>query len=185
MKIITLNNDDLENCCLSLCQQVKTSNFIPDLILGIESGGKPIAEKIHRFLGLNDCELKFCQPVKKNRSDKGKLKVILKHMPLWALNLLRILEAKMLFNSKLRNDIKEIILPPDIDEFKNILLVDDAVDSGSTIKKIIEEISEKGNAHIKSAVLTVTGKNPLILPDFYLFHNDTLIRFPWSIDAKK
>ena len=32
------------------------------------------------------------------------------------------------------------------------------------------------------AVVTVTSVKPLIMPDYFLYNNRTLVRFPWSID---
>lgn len=65
-----------------------------------------------------------------------------------------------------------------------ILVVDDAVDSGATLRTVIATIrSTWPDAEIRSAVLTVTRSRPLILPDYTLYPRGTLLRFPWSLDA--
>ena len=80
---------------------------------------------------------------------------------------------------------RKVILP-ELRGFRSILIVDDAVDSGKTLKTIVDEVRKKYlTAEIKTAVITVTTKQPIILPDYYLFYNHTLIRFPWSADSRR
>lgn len=64
-----------------------------------------------------------------------------------------------------------------------ILIVDDAVDSGATLLRVAETLrSASPEAQIASAVITVTTRNPAIKPDYTLYNDRTLIRFPWSAD---
>ena len=97
------------------------------------------------------------------------------------------LKAKK-FNPKREGKVE---LPADIDILlrqgeKNVLLVDDAIDTGATLKLIKDTLAERYPlAVIKIAVITVTSNHPLIDADYYLFHDRTLVRFPWSNDVKK
>lgn len=69
---------------------------------------------------------------------------------------------------------------------KYILVVDDAVDSGNTLMAVKETIeSLDSDVEIRTAAITVTTSAPAIIPDYYIYHNRTLIRFPWSKDAAK
>ena len=105
----------------------------------------------------------------------------------------RFIETVAELRSKKNNPKREgkIILPPQIDSFlkqghKNILLVDDAIDSGATLNLIKEHIHKNyQNSNIKIAVITITTKEPIISADYYIYNNRTLIRFPWSNDIKK
>jgi hypoxanthine-guanine phosphoribosyltransferase len=64
-----------------------------------------------------------------------------------------------------------------------LLVVDDAVDSGATLMRVLAELRKlvPDGTVIRSAVVAVTTKTPLIEPD-YVFHRQ-LCRFPWSLDA--
>lgn len=63
-----------------------------------------------------------------------------------------------------------------------ILLVDDAIDSGSTILQVSAQIHAlRAEVAVMTAVVVVTQKSPLVEPDFSLYR-DLLIRFPWSHD---
>ena len=67
---------------------------------------------------------------------------------------------------------------------KRILLVDDSVDTGNTIKKCENKLSE---IFPSSDIVTAsynTMSTSIIYPDYYLY-KDTMIRGPWSSDSKK
>ncbi len=67
-----------------------------------------------------------------------------------------------------------------------VVVIDDAVDSGATLHKVMTELQAVyPTVTFKSAVLTVTSPAPIYRPDYTLFDNQTLIRTPWSIDMKK
>lgn len=94
--------------------------------------------------------------------------------------------------SKRKNPKREgvISFPQDVDsllksELKNVLLIDDAIDSGATLH-LLKEYLEKHYANIvvKIAVITVTTPNPIVDADYFLFHDRVLVRFPWSNDVK-
>ncbi len=68
---------------------------------------------------------------------------------------------------------------------RKILVVDDAVDSGYTLSHVLEAVKAvlPAGAEVRSAVITVTTDDPLVMPDFYLYNDKTLVRFPWAMDA--
>lgn len=124
---------------------------------------------------------------------KGKwLGRILRRLPVRVLDLLRIAEAKMLALHRCTSpEPKEI----DIDapllalvqsgKASRILLIDDAIDSGNTIWQAIRALKEMNPAlTVDTAVITQTATSPRMKPDFTLYSNGTLIRFPWSEDYK-
>ena len=85
----------------------------------------------------------------------------------------------------------KVELPNDIDQLlksgkHNVLIVDDAIDTGATLKLIKETLEVKYPlTDTRIAVITVTSNHPLIDADYCLFHDRTLVRFPWSNDVKK
>jgi hypoxanthine phosphoribosyltransferase len=68
---------------------------------------------------------------------------------------------------------------------KKVLIVDDAVDSGNSLMNIINKLNESYPEilEIKSAVITVTKRNPVLFPDFYLFKDNSILTFPWTEDS--
>ena len=188
MKVIDFTNTDIEKACEALILQLDC-RF--DLVVGIAEGGRLIAECIAQKL-----HLPFL-PVIRQRSltqTKYHVKKILKYIPKKILNLIRITENRCLeFLSKRRKNEEKTdnihILSNDLSFFKNpyiknILLVDDAIDSGSTVSKVEKFLLTKNNHwNIKVAVITQTFNQPMRKADYQLY-NKVLIRFPWSNDFK-
>ncbi|MDM1546507.1 hypothetical protein HX096_01360 [Empedobacter falsenii] len=163
------------------------------LIIGIKEGGIPIAEMVKVNLeNITSTQLDFvtikCQrpstkSKKRNSFIKSSLKNLFKILPQFFLNQVRIYEHKFLMNNG--NQDRELYLPENLqlDNYHKILIVDDAVDSGYTLKNVVDKL-EKNNssAKIYSLAVVVTDKNAVKIPDYYLY-SDVLIRFPWSLDG--
>jgi hypoxanthine phosphoribosyltransferase len=65
----------------------------------------------------------------------------------------------------------------------SIVVVDDAVDSGATLARVLDAVSQRApGAEIRSAVVTVTTPEPWVTPRYTLYSRQ-LCRFPWSLDA--
>lgn len=194
MKVITLSEDALSLHCRILQRKIEVSGFSPTLILGIASGGTYVAQRV--------CPEKDHRIVSRRRSfTKVKKEIsltfrILRILPLWVSDSLRIWEARYrerIFRKKgiqdMKRNCKEIELSPecrnDIEKASDILLVDDAVDTGETLCAVIESVKEiNPTANIKSAVIAVTMHKPLQMPDFHIYSGGILVRFPWSFDYR-
>lgn len=122
----------------------------------------------------------------------GLIGKILPYFPIPILNLMRLVESSIL---NLRHKIKRDVILPEVSlgcklrellcthSSPEILVVDDAVDSGITLAAVYRSIHEiNPKAKVTSAVITVTTSQPEINPDFSIYSNHTLIRFPWSKD---
>ena len=119
------------------------------------------------------------------------VKSVVRRLPRFLQNWLRILESRLLSafdDGKIPLDVFE--LPEEMATQlakecpETVLIVDDAIDSGKTMWMVAEGVRRVlPSAKVKTAVITVTTKKPLIVPDFSLYNNRTLIRFPWAIDA--
>lgn len=187
MKILTLNNSEVEKSCILLSEKIHSAGFNPDLVIGIKNGGYNLAEVFVRVNPDKNYLLKGCKITRP--LSKLKKKIIHKSisfLPIKILDFLRILEANLTFKRKSRKKIEKIEIQPLMGHYRNILIIDDAVDSGATLNIVYNKVKEyTSNCNIKTAVITVTSCNPSFMPDFYLFNNSTLVRFPWSIDAIK
>ena len=62
-----------------------------------------------------------------------------------------------------------------------IVLVDDAIDTGMTVARVVALLEELGveRNSIRIVVVTHSFADPLIQADYYRF-SDTVVRFPWS-----
>ena len=163
------------------------------LIIGIKEGGIPIAElvksnkKKKTSIQLDFITIKSQRPSTKSKKKSSIVKYLLKNLfkvlPQFFLNQVRIYEHKFLMNNK--NQDREVNFPQNLNfiKYDKILVVDDAVDSGYTLKNVVEKL-EKNNssAKIYSLAVVVTDKNAVKIPDYYLY-SDVLIRFPWSLDG--
>ena len=174
----TIAIEDLDNIIDQLYKTIISSNYKADVILYIERAGKVIGEPLATKLSIG------ALGIKAERSG-GKLKRALsKHLffiPKSVIQKIKYLELKSNFNSLNKN--RNIIFNENINGLKNILVVDDAIDSGETIKQVVEYIKNISYAAIcRIAVITTTTDSPLISPDYFIYEN-TVCNFPWSIDS--
>ncbi len=185
-RILTLDWTSFEMACRRLRSMVDDSGFYPDVVVGIPRAGYYLVEK-----GWSDCESISIELTKSSAGVfslwgllKRKFGRIVRFLPLRLRDSLRIWDAKRLI--KQGSDIKDIKvkLPPLPESVMRLLIVDDAVDSGTSLSAVVEAV-RKIYPHIiiRSAVITVTGDNPLYMPDYYLYNDSILVRMPWSIDV--
>lgn len=181
-KVITLTGTDFEKHCLQL-ETIVLADYRPDLVIGIRTGGLLVSEIIFKYCKHDEITLRRPTSAGKNKL----LHHLLKVLPYSVLDLLRIIESVILdkcCSHKPRTG--GLNIPETVKDATKILIIDDAVDSGATLKAVVDAVRDAApNAEICSAAITVTTAHPLIMPDYCLYNNHTLIRFPWSMDAKK
>lgn len=166
------------------------------LVVGIKEGGIPIAKMVVKQLQKeSSAKIDFvsvtCQrPSTKRKKSNQLIKITLqksfKILPQSILNKLRVIEYKYLLH-KAENNSREITFPDNFDwkVYDKILVVDDAVDSGNSLRSVLEKIEQEiiiPKTNIISLTVVVTNKQSVIVPDYYLY-SDILIRFPWSLDG--
>ncbi|WP_353165878.1 phosphoribosyltransferase family protein [Empedobacter brevis] len=166
------------------------------LVVGIKEGGIPIAKMVVKQLQKeSSAKIDFvsvtCQrPSTKRKKSNQVIKITLqksfKILPQSILNRLRVIEYKYLLH-KAENNSREITFPDNFDwkVYDKILVVDDAVDSGNSLRSVLEKIEQEiiiPKTNIISLTVVVTNKESVIVPDYYLY-SDVLIRFPWSLDG--
>lgn len=201
MKVITLEIADFAEVCKRLFKLVMDSDFVPDIIVGIRTGGEFVALNMWSALHAGDLPegvlpspaVAMVELHRPATSMKQGFKGFLSHMPRWLLNGVRMLESIALRLRKIspediaaRKAMLSESLPPTLKCLKKrkVLIVDDAVDSGATMLAVAEALREANpEAEIRTAAITVTTPKPLITPDYSMYKD--LIRFPWSMDAKK
>jgi len=63
---------------------------------------------------------------------------------------------------------------------KNVLIVDDVVDSGRTLEIVSQQVRLRGAKNIKSAALFVKPRS-IINPDYYIIKTTKWVLFPWEL----
>jgi len=74
---------------------------------------------------------------------------------------------------------------PNLNNFETILIVDDIIDSGETIKEI-ENILKSKYSHCKFKIASLFYKKTAIIqPDFYVKEAKQWIKFFWEVDINR
>ena len=185
MKVITLDPPALARHCIQL--QHKCLGFKPDLIVGIASGGAAVADMM--FTDTPHAVLSSRRPSTNSKNHASLIFSVIRLCPVWVRDRLRLWEARRLARTKQAHASRTVDIPEDsrnaIASASRILIIDDAVDSGATLQAVTDTISAINTAAvIASAALTVTTPAPIARPDYTLYDNCTLIRFPWSKDYR-
>lgn len=79
MKVLTLDNESFGTACAALQKAVEKAGFVPDMVLGIESGGRYVAEKV--FTDVPHCYVTLRRP----STDK---KIIRHHLTFFCIRIL-------------------------------------------------------------------------------------------------
>lgn len=196
MRVINLLGDRFGHSCQKLCDIIRL-DYKPDIIIGVLTGGGYVGKEMSQYISQYDnhkyIEVRL-QRKDTKKKEKGIRYTILQSLPFFLLNWLRMLEM-IIEDMKAKKSnptrVGSIELPENIDvalksEKQNVLIVDDAIDTGATLRMIYDTLSSRYPlAIMRIAVITVTSNHPLIDADYCLFHDRTLVRFPWSNDVKK
>lgn len=177
MRVLTLTPERFTEACHELERMIPTR---PDVVLGIASGGVYVAAEM--FPGLPHAQVVCRRPSTSRKNRHGRLTAMLRHMPIWMCDMLRRIEAHVLAGRE--RPVPAVEVPRSVVDARTVLVVDDAVDSGTTMQAVVEGV-ERANpaARVMTAAIVVTTASPVIRPDFNLYDN-ILIRFPWAHDYR-
>lgn len=195
MHVITLDHEGLQSHAARLAMRIRLIHPAPyDAAVGIRNGGTEVCDAICRYMpkrhiGMR-ADVKLQRP--SSKSKEGIASKALPRLPRPLLDIMRMAESRLL---EIRHRIHKDSTHPDValtHELKallnsvaapEVLVVDDAVDSGTTMKSVCDTILRLNpKTKITTAVITQTTSRPEVTPDFTIYSNHTLIRFPWSKD---
>lgn len=183
MKVMTLDTDGLAASGARL-QMLVGETYNPDLVVGIARGGAYVAQNM--FAAVRHVSVTCRRPSSSRKDSHGALLALVRRLPLWMRDTMRRIEARWLAGNG--DPGREVTAGADVWQTVAgagcILVVDDAVDSGHSLKAVVEEIRRRNpSAEIRSAVVTVTTVAPVMPPDYTLY-SQILLRFPWSGDYR-
>jgi len=178
MKVLTFTPEIFARECRRLERLAGTA---PDLVVGIASGGVHVAERI--FPAAPHVSVSCRRPSTATKTRMEPVFKLIRLLPLAVRDRLRVFEATRLRRSR-PHPMPSVNVPDAARHARDILVVDDAVDSGATMRAVTEAIrTANPGARIRTAAITVTTPMPLIWPDMTLYTN-VLIRFPWARDYR-
>lgn len=189
---VDLSGSNFKSACAELARLV-SSDFEPDLFIGIPKGGQftleAMLEQLQPDYSHTVLMISLSRPGTRLKEQLNLKRLVLRFLPLKVLNVLRQVEALFLYaRDSVKPTYREVRFSDEqaktIQAARRILIVDDAIDSGATIEAVVSRIKEvHSEVDVRVAVITKTRRRPRISPEFYLYER-TLIRFPWSLDAK-
>ena len=198
MHVVTLNPADFEEHALRLAKAVEEGPEPRyDAIVAVRRGGSLVCDAFCRHFPRERYGARFDVTLQRPSTKKkgGKISKLLRQLPLPVLDAMRITESYILL---LLKKIKKPSPAPDVEipdglatiltmrSRPDILIIDDAIDSGDTLAAIVETFRKTNpEVSVSIAVITETTGNPRIRANHTLYRNRTLIRFPWSNDYKK
>ena len=181
-RIKDINLKQIEEYSLHLAHKVSNSGLIPDHILYVERAGLFVGHAVANYF---DCSISGIYCGRTGTFLKSKIKIVLRLLPRVAIHLLREIEIKSNIHSMYedRKIYIEGLYPP---QDKNLLIVDDAIDTGYSAEEILRFLLGNGyhKEQIKIAVLTNTYKNSACRADISLF-DQVKFAFPWSYDSRE
>ena len=185
MKYTELSRKDIEEQRKDWANEIKKS-YEPDLIIYVAKAGYLIGREMNRVF---DVPLVGISASREGNALKEFFGPIVSVMPNFIRNFLISVELKSDTHSK--NTERKIHMHEglemlDKEKFHHILIVDDSIDTGHSMKQVVNVISSMfENAEIKIAGLNVWDKSQSIIDtDFALFKN-TVIKTPMSKDSKE
>lgn len=187
MTVITVDNKEFGELCRKLMTEVADSGYKPDEVVAVERAGVFVA----KAMNVGEFYTVKCSR-EGSETKKGRLGRILRFLPAFVNTMLRKLEYSLLQwrDKTVDYQPRKVEMQPELKEIlkkgnRKVLIVDDAVDSGRSLKSVVEELSKYGNGtEIRTAAITVTRPHPVCTPDYALYRDQTLIRFPWAADRR-
>ena len=178
MIVLTFTPEIFAHECHRLERRVAPA---PDLVVGIASGGEHVARQI--FPTVAHASVTCRRPSTAIKAAIGPVFSLVRILPRAMRDGLRMMEARRLRGGS-RREAPHVDIPEEALSARDILVVDDAVDSGTTMRAVVQAL-RKANpaARIRTAAIVVTMPEPQIWPDTVLFTN-VLIRFPWARDYR-
>lgn len=185
MKYIELSRKDIEEQCKDWAKEIQKS-YQPDLIVYVAKAGYLIGREMKNVFNV---PLVGISATREGNDLKEVVGPFVSKLPNFVRNILISLELKSDTHSK--NTERKIHYHEGLEKMKSqniksILVVDDSVDTGHSMKQVVDAISSLfGDVEIKIAGLNVWDKSRNIIDSDYALYKNTVIKTPMSKDSKE
>lgn len=185
MDYLELSIEKLNEECQKWALEIK-KEYNPDLIIYIAKGGYLIGKSFSEFFKVPLIGIKTERTGNKIKSFLTPL--ILK-LPTKICDILRIIELKTNLHNRYKERKIKVNLTfnkLDKNKIKKILIIDDSVDTGYSMKAVFNEIKKSFlNAEIKLAAINVWEESIKTINIDFCIYKNTIIRTPMSKDSKE
>lgn len=186
MKCATLSIKDIEEMSIEFSNEI-SKEFQPDIVVYVAKAGFLLGYYISKKMGVPLIGVETVR--EKGNRLKDKVAPIIRFLPNFIRNIMIYVELKSGIHKV--NSNREARFIDNIDEFDvekktKILIVDDSIDTGASVKAVYELISNRFvNGDIKIAGMNVWDKSSeVICTDFCMYRN-TIIKAPMSKDSNE
>lgn len=186
MNCIELSIKKLDEVCCNFAFEIK-KEYQPDMVIYLAKGAYLIGKSMSDVFG---APLIAIGSNREGNELKEKLALLLGVLPRWLCNFLRRIELRSNVHGHKKErhiEFLDNVVSLNIQNSNlKILLVDDSVDTGSSIlaaKKLIK--SKFSNSVIKVAVLNVMSQSRENIEVDYYLYTDKMLRTPMSKDSKE
>ncbi len=186
MNCIELSLKKLRKECNEWAKEIEKT-YKPDVIIYIAKAGYIIA---YEFNEIFSGTLYGISAVRKGNSIKEFVAPIFRKLPNKVRNLIIGAELKSDFHKD--NSERKIQYLDDFDKKLNnekkynILIVDDSIDTGFSLKAVVDKIHEDfPNSNLKTAGLNVWDKSEKVIKTDYALYRNTIIKAPMSKDSRE
>lgn len=185
MNYLELSLKKLEDECREWAEQLKME-YRPEMVIYVAKAGYVIGKVMSDVF---EVSLIGISAVRKGNDLKNRLRPIIKLIPNW----LRYFIINMELKSNIHKNKSErnVYFSSDLSIYdcsliRDILVVDDSVDTGYSIKAIKEVIENQfPNAVIKIASLNVWDKSKEVINTDFALYRNTIIKAPMSKDSQE
>jgi hypoxanthine phosphoribosyltransferase len=191
--VITVSEPALREASRALGELVLGSGYRPSHVVAIANGGVPVANgMLALFPDVVVVTVKVQRPGTASVKASPALSWLVARLPEFATSILR--RAEHWWRYRPRNFSKDPLNPselldidwPECGTPRGVLVVDDAVDTGLSLERVVFDVRRRfgDGIDVRTAALTVSGVNPRARCDYYLFRDNNL-RFFWAKDYRR
>lgn len=185
MKYTELSLRELREISIAEAKKIK-EQYPVDLIVYVAKAGFPIALYMNEVFNV---KLLGIGAQRKGNFLKSKLGPLVAYCPRFVRDILITIELKTKVhkrdterNIEFHNSIESL----EIDNYKKIIIVDDSVDTGNSMKLVYEAIRDRFvDAEVRTYALNVWGESKIVFQTDYCSYENTVIRAPMSKDSKE
>lgn len=182
MNYTELSIENIKELSKKLASKIESDSYNPDMVIFLKEGGAMLGYEVAKNLNIPVEGIKVSR---KGNKLKECLSGILGILPQKIKFILRNIEFNSGFHKK--NSKREC---KGIDELQlkgdNILIVDDSVDTGYSVKALCDAIKKKKcSVNLKVAALNKFSQSDEVVKTDYYIYLDSIIVYPWSKDSRE